>query len=209
VLQNGQAMKTRILVALLTTAWALGVVAGSFAVWRHAATPSAAAAVAENWPAASTLPRRAGRATLVLFAHPQCACTQASLRELERLLPKIGDKLDVVIPFVQPPGASARWLHAANWRTASAIPGVVVIADSEGREAALFGATTSGQVCYYDAAGRLAFAGGLTAQRGHEGTSPAHLALAALVAGRAAPRCSPVFGCQLHSGNRSLGDAQP
>ena len=73
--------------------------------------------------------------------------------------------------------------------------------DVDGREAALFGARTSGHVVAFDPAGRRTFAGGLTPARGRRGDGPGRLALLALLSGPSATSRpasdSPVFGCPL------------
>ena len=51
------------------------------------------------------------------------------------------------------------------WASAAAIPGARVVADEDSTQAAAFGAFVSGQTLAYDARGRLAFSGGVTAAR--------------------------------------------
>ena len=69
----------------------------------------------------------------------------------------------------------------------------------EGREAARFGAATSGQTFLYDARGGLLFSGGITGARAHAGDNAGRSAVVTLLngtGGPAAPRTS-VFGCPL------------
>lgn len=81
---------------------------------------------------------------------------------------------------------------------AASIPGVRLIADPRGALARSFGAATSGQTILYAANGDLAFSGGITASRGHEGDSDGAEALLAFLGGRQPKRRStPVFGCSL------------
>lgn len=134
---------------------------------------------------------------LVMFAHPKCPCTRASLRELERLLAEMGPQCDTAVVFVQPRRTGDDWPLTATWRAAAAIPGVQVALDRGGTEAARFGARTSGQVLLYDAGGSLAFQGGITAARGHEGDNTGRSAIIAFLNGRPAPSCQPTFGCSL------------
>ena len=46
-----------------------------------------------RWPEASALVRNADGPTLVLFAHPKCPCTDASLAELARPIFKVAAHL--------------------------------------------------------------------------------------------------------------------
>jgi hypothetical protein len=59
---------------------------------------------------------------------------------------------------------------------------------------------TSGAVVLYDAAGKLAFRGGITAARGHEGDSFGRQRIMALLNGAHADRAdAPIFGCALEN----------
>ena len=160
---------------------------------------AAATEALTTFPAASTLPRREGRTTLVMIAHTKCACTRASLRELERTLARSGGNVDTFVLFVGPPSSGLLDLRA----TARAIPGVQVVEDEE--EARRFGALTSGQTYLFDGRGRLVFRGGLTPSRGHEGASVGGDAIRRFLdsphdspaASSASAQASDVFGCAL------------
>jgi hypothetical protein len=78
---------------------------------------------------------------------------------------------------------------------------VSVRIDEAGREAARFGATTSGHVLLYDRGGRLRFSGGITASRGHVGDNAGRAALLGLlIHGETERERTPVFGCPLFPG---------
>ena len=192
-------MKVRSVWPLLAClAWGLVCAGGVLALWRYELAPGADAAAPAVWPAASRLPRADDRATLVMLAHPRCACTRASLAELERLMARAGGRLTAQVLFVRPPEVAAAWTDGDLWARAAAIPGVHVERDDGGLEAARFGARTSGDVVVYDPAGRLLFEGGITSARGHEGDNPGRSAiLAALAAPPADAAAAPVFGCPL------------
>jgi hypothetical protein len=66
------------------------------------------------------------------------------------------------------------------------------------RRTARFRVSTSGIGLLYDARGRLQFAGGITALRGHEGDSFGQERIVTLINEGATDRAdSPVFGCLL------------
>jgi len=184
--------------------WLAAACAGMWWLDRYASTPGVAATAPDRWPAASTLERAAGRATLVVFAHPHCPCSRASVEELARLMAQVpGAAVDTYVLFLLPDGQSDGWERTDLWQNAAAIPGVHVLADHGGRQSAPFGAATSGQTLLYDAAGGLVFNGGITAARGHAGDNGGRTALAEwLTAGRSDRSASAVFGCP-------LGDAEP
>jgi hypothetical protein len=117
--------------------------------------------------------------------------------ELARLLARVGDRVDTHVLMLAPANQTDHWVHSDLWRAAAALPGVQMAIDSRGEHARLFGSSTSGQVLLYDAGGRLQFAGGITASRGHEGGNAGRSALESLIAGSPATAATPVFGCSL------------
>ncbi len=151
-----------------------------------------------GWPAGSRLVRATDRPTLVLVAHPQCPCTAASLEQLAQIITRSPRPFRGYALFLRPSGTDAGWARTSAWTRAAEFPGFTPLEDPEGREARLFGATTSGQVFLYDADGSLRFTGGITAARGLQGRSACMDAILDALEGQA-PRCprTPVFGCPL------------
>ena len=177
----------------------------------YQATPGRPAAAPRAWPAASKLPRSAGAYTLVVFVHPRCPCSRATVANLAVLMAHCpAGRVTTTVAFVRPPGVPAGWERTGLWTSAAAIPGVTVVADEGGREAAAFGAATSGQAVLFDVAGRVAFAGGLTPGRGHAGDSGGAAAVRALVCGGPADvTATPVFGCPLSAAAAAGGTTCP
>jgi hypothetical protein len=190
----GKQVAASLLIALV---WSLGIAAGCFALWNHAGTPGTQQAAAPRWPTKTALQRSGNCHSLVVFAHPHCPCTRATLRELERLVAQWPAKLDTQVVFVQPPKTSPDWAHTGSWQLASAIPGVNVVFDRMGMETRRFGASTSGEALLYDNQGRLVFQGGITPARGHEGDNAGRIAISHWLAGQGDLHQAPVFGCPL------------
>src|SRR5687767_6414791 len=71
---------------LATAAWAGATVYGFAEMVRFEATPGDISPAPATWPADTAIARAADRPTLVMFVHPHCACTGASLGELAKLL---------------------------------------------------------------------------------------------------------------------------
>lgn len=186
-------------------AWGIGVVAwmgavsaGFASVWSYASAPGVGTRAPATWPEASRLRLARDRATLLMFVHPRCPCSRASLADLEGLLSRTRGLAAPVVVFVRPRGVEAGWERSELRRSAERIPGAAVVDDDGGEEARRFGALTSGACLLYDAGGRLAFSGGITSVRGHEGKSFGEERIVALLTGVAADRRdSPVFGCPL------------
>lgn len=189
----------RLWIPVAVVVWILGVTVGFAALDRHAATPGESSPAPSQWPSTSRLSRApAPRWTLLLFAHPKCPCTRATVAELEVLMAGSKSRVDAKVVFVRPAGVPTDWERTDLWDRASEIPGVVTGVDESGVEATRFGALTSGQVLLYDAAGALRFSGGITASRGHSGDNAGRTAIEDLLAGRSDTLArTPVFGCQL------------
>lgn len=178
--------------------WLALVVGATALMVRYSNTPGEADVAPRIWPKETRIRLDSGRPTLVMFAHPHCPCTRASLNELARLLTRVPDRLNSYVVFLKPDETPSDWDKTDLWRTASTIPGVIVLSDNTGAEARRFHAATSGQTVMYSAAGTLLFSGGITLARGHEGDNPGRTALQDLVlTGHSNQTNAPVFGCGL------------
>lgn len=136
--------------------------------------------------------------TLVVFLHPQCPCSKATLAQVVSALQDAGSSgLATYLVFLQPEGASADFHRSSLWDKAQTLSDVLLVIDEKGRLSRAFGAATSGQALYYNASGDLGFAGGLTTARGHEGPSLGLDALLAVLREQQAPTPAPVYGCPL------------
>lgn len=183
---------------LISLAWAVLVFTGLVLLWRYKATPGATADAPSQWPVASKIQRVSGRPTLVMFAHPQCNCTRASLAELDTLLAHVGSAVSTVVVFAKPEGTPDGWERGELWDRAAAIRGVATMVDDRGVEAARFGSKVSGQTMLYDAQGRLLFSGGITGARGHVGDNVGRERVESLISsGSADSNHSHVYGCGL------------
>jgi hypothetical protein len=185
--------------------WALTLAPGFALLWKYKAQPGEAEGAPPFWPAESRISRRGDRATLVLFAHPECPCTRASVAELARLMAQFDDRLRAWVVFLRPSDVGAEWDGSDLWQRAAEIPGVTVVRDGDGVESSRFRASTSGATVLYDTSGRLLFSGGITSARGHEGDSAGLERIRSLIrTGKADRSDAPVFGCSLrHAGRPS------
>ena len=186
---------------LLVALWLVAVGAGIWTLSRYAGAAGQPAAAPSIWPAASEIARQPDRPTLLMFVHPQCTCSRASLESLARLQAEVAGRsaAETVVMVAAARSMGDDWTRGALWQQAAAIPGVRVVADLDGREAARFGAATSGQSLLYGADGHLLFSGGLTPARGHAGDSAGLAALRGLLLDQPAGDArAAVFGCPLH-----------
>jgi hypothetical protein len=183
---------------LLAMAWLGAALAGLYVLAQYANTPGAAAEIPAQWPTDSSIPLSPAGDTLVMFVHPKCPCSRASMSELQRTIAHIHEPITTWVVFYRPATMAPGWEQTDLWHSAIAIPGTHVISDVDGVEAARFHATTSGQTVLYDANGHLLFSGGITGQRGHEGDNAGETAIKDLVNSSSSEcRETSVFGCPI------------
>jgi hypothetical protein len=169
-------------------------------LFQYQTAPGNTAAAPVIWPPESRLKRPTDQSTLLMFVHPQCPCTRASIGELALLMAACRGHVQAYVLFYAPKGAANNWTKTELCANAARIPGVVLLADEDGEQAARFHATTSGQTMLYDEQGRLQFSGGITAGRGHSGDNAGRAAIVALAsAGKSGLRQTPVYGCSLRA----------
>jgi hypothetical protein len=191
-------MRNNSALVISATAWVCAVAAGLAVMVRYENTPGRSERTPADWPARTHIPQPAGRPSVVLFAHPHCPCTRATMGELARIMAQCEGKLDASVVFFSPENSTPGWELTALRREAAAIPGVRVLDDKDGGEARRFGAETSGHTMLYDASGHLLFSGGITASRGHSGDNAGRSAIVSLVnSGRADRIRTSTFGCSL------------
>ena len=189
---------SRNLVLTVGALWSVLVVCGFAALGWHEFEPGANGSVPLTWPSGSTLNRPTDRPTILLFAHPMCPCTRASLRELTQIISNIRNPADFCVVFARPEGTDSGWSHGLSWNVAAGIPGVRVVEDFACAEVRRFSVVTSGHVLAFDARGSLRFSGGITGSRGHDGDNYGRAAVIHFIEhGGTGCISSPVFGCLL------------
>ena len=197
-----KAVKKQAIIVAAVALWLPAVGYGLNVMWSYATTPGHPAEPPRFWPAGAPVTPQEGHATLLMFAHPQCECTRASLGELAILMAHAKGHLDADIFFYLPPGEDGAWARTDLWRSASEIPGVHAFEDRDAETARHFGVFTSGQTLLYGSDGLLLFKGGITAFRGHSGDNAGRSAITALLQGAVPPAShlpvvTRVFGCSL------------
>ena len=188
--------KTAKLTILLTVGWLVTVVPGMLLLTDYSNDSGPPGDPLLVWPLESSIERARDRHSLLVFVHPRCPCSRATLRELGRITARCGEGLTVHVLIYVPSNEPDDWSRTDLYAQAHAIPGVEVRMDTVGREAVRFGTVTSGHALLYDPDGKLVFSGGITAGRGHEGDNVGHSAIVeAIRSGKTPQSRAPVFGC--------------
>jgi hypothetical protein len=189
----------RSLVVMAIVGWTCALGAGLQQIWKYGNTAGTASSAPSRWPSSSSIARQAGQTTLIMFVHPRCTCTRASLLELQEIASRSSDAVSVWILLLEPEGAGSDWESTSVVELARLIRNTRLTTDYAGTEAARFGASTSGHVVVYAADGSLQFSGGITGARGHVGANEGQRSVNALLAGAPAPLHEhPTFGCGFH-----------
>src|ERR1700722_18065386 len=89
---------------LACVVWASAVGVGFRVLVIHERTSGAQEEAPARWPWDTTVSRDATRPTLLLFLHPQCPCSRATVAELERLMARASGRLAARVLFVVPRG---------------------------------------------------------------------------------------------------------
>lgn len=202
-----------VILPVLAAIWLTSSACGLGFLMRYSHNPGDSGRIAGTWPKGTGLERSSTKPTLLVFAHPKCPCTSATMHELSWLMTRCHDLVDCRAIFFKPAEETADWVKTSCWRLASSAQGVRVMLDSDHRYSKRFGVATSGHALLYDAQGKLLFHGGITPSRGHRGASPGRKTLLELIRGGDADASDPatqgtkldatcVFGCPLEASQR-------
>lgn len=198
-------MRQNRIIPIAIIAWFALVAAGFGAMAAYSAKPGAVGDVPNTWPdntpAGMTLDP--GGPTLVLAVHPRCPCTRATINELERAIAKAPSQPTIYALIFEPGPDDPTHDDDAFARTNIArrlakLPAVIMIPDPGAQIAARFGALTSGHTLAYTPEGALAYSGGLTPTRAHEGPNTGTASLIEIFNARESLASdAPVYGCPL------------
>lgn len=144
------------------------------------------------------------QAKVVLFYHPKCPCTQATVRCLERLAASFASQPRIIAYAYVPSKEAESWVESATTGKLRTLGNVTVIADRDAEVCRRFDVSTSGHVLVYNKNGELKFSGGITPSRGHEGDCASGTAFLATVNGNSdAKESCPVYGCAIVQSNEA------
>ena len=109
-----------ICIVVMLLAW-VAVLFVTFATMRrYEFTPGADPAAPKSWPMQSQVTRPLGHSSLLVFAHPLCRCTDATLEELAKVARSAGPDIDITVLFFSPDGAGTEWRKSKSVQDAAA-----------------------------------------------------------------------------------------
>jgi hypothetical protein len=179
--------------------WLSGTVSGFFLLGAYHARPGQPGKPLVRWPEGCPIQLDPERSTLLIFLHPRCPCSRASVAELASIAASYPDRFAAHAILYRPEGPSEDWDRAEAAAIDEAlIPGLRRWTDHGGRLGRRFGVETSGHVLLFDPVGGLLFEGGITPSRGHRGQNLGLEALVARIERRdVGAGSNPIFGCPI------------
>jgi hypothetical protein len=188
----------RLALIVVTALWG----AATFASWErlasHAYRQAATTSGVATWPQLGADFLADEKTRIVVFAHPGCPCTRATVAELAEVLADCPADASAAVVFVTAGLPDDVVSNSDTVAAARQTNNVIVVLDDDAQIAARYGATVSGETFAFNAAGRRIFHGGITAARGHRGTSGGRELLEQAIRNPAADTGeAPVFGCRL------------
>ncbi|WP_286766000.1 MULTISPECIES: RedB [Rhodopirellula] len=143
--------------------------------------------------------RGADQTTVLIFYHPHCPCTRATIRCMERMIASFASQPNIVAYAFIPSGEVDSWIESETTDKLRSFGNVSIVADHDAKASRQFDVATSGHVLVYNDA-RLSFSGGITPSRGHEGSCDSGAAFLNSINGESNQRVKwPVFGCAIVS----------
>ena len=136
------------------------------------------------------------KANLILFIHPFCPCSYATVNELKRVLAKTNADIAINVVFIKPKGLSDIKKNEL-YQKISLIKGTNIIFDKNNVIAEEFKTNTSGSILLYNKNGNLIFQGGITGGRAEEGDNLGKSKLIEALKKESGQWQSPIFGCSL------------
>lgn len=191
---------------IITSLWCLIVISGMCTMMSYSNRGGNNGAPPSNNPNAINASQQNESNTLLLFLHPKCSCSLATVREMSRIIAYASRPIDIHIVFA-PISIYQDVSETKIWSHASLLPSVNIVVDRNGDLIKQYAVKTSGHALLYNPHGKLMFSGGITSGRGHEGDNSGKTAVIALISGqRALINTVPVFGCPLMGSQMTPGE---
>src|SRR5262245_11250789 len=112
-----------LLAGVTTSLWGVAVAAGGWSLLAYSTTPGASGQAVGSWPQGASFRPLDTRPTLVMFLHPHCPCSRASVEQLNRLLVREQDRVQAFVVFVRPEGVGPDWEKTPLRESVGALPG--------------------------------------------------------------------------------------
>src|SRR4051812_19835544 len=100
---------SRLALAAATASWLAAACIGIAMLTAYSNIPGPASRTSADWPAGTRLELNRTGATLIVFAHPQCPCSRATVGELEKIEVLNHGELQTYVVFIEPQSVGDDW----------------------------------------------------------------------------------------------------
>lgn len=190
--------------------WLGAIVASFYFLGVYENSPGKLGTIPPKWLKTSQIAITRQKPTLLVFLHPRCPCSQATLGALEIIISRSLNPCEIVVVFYTPKDAKKNWYQTHLFYKTQKISQFLqenelsttlrIYTDQEAEEAMKFGVKISGTVLLYDKTHALRFHGGITVSRGHfdSGDNFGVNAIVDILANKPNKMIqTPVFGCSI------------
>ena len=146
-------------------AWGVLIAAGFVVLEVYAAAPGARGRSLPDWPQDCMIPIDGRHPTLLIFLHPLCPCSSASVDELTEIVGRCGDRVKLHAVLLHTISLEKEGASVVE-RSLVDVPGMTIWPDEKGALARGFGVLTSVALLPHTIPQAiLTFSGGITASR--------------------------------------------
>ncbi len=178
--------------------WLVVVAGGLLVLIDYSTRPASSDVTARSWPEESMIQRSPNSHTLLVFLHPRCMCSRATMRQLATVAARFADQCVIRVVFYCPSDQADSWVQSDLWTGALRVSPHSPVIDRGAVETKRFGISTSGHVLLFDRQSICRYSGGITGSRGHDGDNTGLRAVLDLLQGDSiAESRYPVFGCSI------------
>lgn len=195
--------RKKIIISVIISIWVGSIIWSTKAMLIFQFTPGKMGKVFNDFPQKSKLVLDQTLPTLILFLHPKCTCSKASVEEIKIIKSSIKKEFKL-IAVVQTASLKLTDELEKLKEELSTLPHSTIVNDSYSFETNLFSVKTSGQIYIYSSFGELIYTGGSTSSRGTSSPSELRRTIASILETNKKPHqliTKSIYGCEMDNKN--------
>src|SRR5438132_535294 len=111
-------VRNKNLIIVVLIIWAFCIGWGWMLLSQYENTPGQAQEPPSRWPSTTKIPTTLGLPTMVIFLHPYCPCSRATLAQLSLIMAHVQNKVKTQVVFVKLPDFSQDWVKTTLYNSA-------------------------------------------------------------------------------------------
>ena len=169
ILLSNRLMKKNPINFILISVWLIAISTGLYFLYQYQNKNGELGTSSSHWIESSNIHFEENKNNVLMFLHPYCPCSRASLNELAKILSHKIKPSTVKIILAKPESKDSNWVYESPLYKITKELNFQSLIDKNSHESKLFEAKTSGLVLIFNKDKKLMFRGGITDSRGHEG----------------------------------------